>query len=1681
MGLMHRPYVGTWRLGQRKVVQHTPDALVYINGDISLPGCQKCHSAINIQQFVTSVSVDAGCDAAGASGNFTLSVPVHHIDSFARDAQFLLHPGLEVHIYMRGYFPVKGLYSNLGTAMNNPEITFEASGESNIDYSNTTYSGHMESTLGETPILIPGVDLKKNVQLEAYAAQLDQLWALEGPQTIQDFPRERVLYIAMAASEETGVPLEWLLGNLMRESKILPAGRNQEKKDSETEPDTNTAFGSTQVLSKWFDNFAEDPRITWEHSDLIDPRLATWTMAYTYQNAMKGKDSDTLTDLWAGELWRGKNVGLDGSNAPAEQRAKTIGEFKDHLAYWKGEAAGVTTDDYAPGSEPVSAPVVTPTPGSTVNPSDVSWGDSLVNEAGLSGVELENMLAYPYYHTFHGVVTSVAHSWSAGSQNITIQCASMLHFWQYHQMSTNASLFGARPQNSKARVSMVGHNFTGMHPYEIMYTLHNDTAGAAGGVAYALSKKTNQTARSPITGESLFSLNLRYWQHRFNQRETKLRLHGASGSLFNSAQATFLSRLKGSELTRLLKSRFQDKGTSRSGDIFSAALTLGLLRPSSEDRRKQMIEALKFARSNPNNPDSPTPSFELNLAEMIAFVNNISQWGQVQLFESTYESKLDIAQKVCEVTGFEFYQDVDGDFVFKPPMYNLDTSGSRVYRLEDIDIISINFDEKEPQVTYMTVKGTFTKNIVGHGVEGEWGVQGQYIDYRLVAQFGWRPGNYETAYFNDTKSMFFSAINRMDIMNAPANSASVTIPMRPELRPGYPVYIPYLDCFYYCNSFAHAYQVGGQCTTTLQLIGKRAKFYAPGDPAQVETLGTNPVLSGIDAIKLDYPAFPPTPLEVQGKDGRPQLSGFPNVVMALDPEQFNPLFFLVGSDIDSLDSYQSLFGLLKMGVDLNILTVTDKGNPGPLFTMSADDGNTISFWYPTDPSQPNELGGIPIKVVAAMYQDRQAKFTINQVQLRKDFEKANRALGVAQNKQSDLNKNDVQSTAKDKTKAQAAVTAAEAKVAKVRAQFDSAITAFDESLGDSSDTASVGYFVELIRRTGNRFLKDAQFGTAYKDPNATTTLLDLLGDKKASLSNGSLPGMYRYYSASHPQKEYQGQPVKKIKKTDTGTSSDTLTPNDMAGKTLPVPTFLPSNEIEIQPNGVLPQAQLGARVPIWGIKVLTNRIAGGEFVPTNEIREMMFSPVEVTLSRGKSKTIKRSWSLEFGGGFLSKVESQIVTLAAKATLEQTPQSLFSVWLTLFNSTGLVLAALAANAHGTAPIADLSTFVVIPDAFYAFGAVWPSTTPLSTYKLADNPSASKKLFRGSSTRNSIDVWKNVAQWFAGNVQEQVRAIKDQWLESTVAQETSHQTTMERLDLFVKTLAGPYGDTVPKKFSESWTVRTPITVLAYPPVFPVSDARGYTVIGSYRYGRDVDTDPGGVLDQLTRQDPLSLLSQDLVEDIVDVITLGKGDDSVKEVERKVLQSLRDNLTDEQILDLGLARTTGDPTELQINLINFLTDKAKDGVHKIPLVNAGYSLAELTSGLKTTTCTCKAAEADILLDIAGHADFIQVDTPGSPTSSPLPLALGEQGLDDVTRLLMSSSMGPALDWEMSQEALRGSLPDMKPSSVVRTIKDLKKTYEDFAAQQKAAADNLKSTSKNVIGQANEGVVDAFTGEEN
>lgn len=1039
-----------------------------------------------------------------------------------------------------------------------------------------------------------------------------------------------------------------------------------------------------------------------------------------------------------------------------------------------------------------------------------------------------------------------------------------------------------------------------------------------------------------------------------------------------------------------------------------------------------------------------------------------------------------------QITGFEFYQDVDGDFVFKPPMWNLDTSGSRVYRIEDIDIINISFSEKEPQVTYMTCKGSHFKNLGGTGLENEWGVRGQYIDYRLVAQFGWRPGTYETAYFNDPKSMFFSAVNRMDVMNIGINSAQVTIPVRAELRPGYPVYIPYLDCYYYCNSFSHSHAVGGQCTTTLQLVGKRAKFFAPGRPAE-PIQGTTGGLSDID---LGNTILPQRPLRVLNQEGKPVLAGFPNVVMALDPNAINPLFFVVGNDYADLSDARTVRNLLDFGVQEKVLIPPDTQDGPQVYTMTSERRTTlggdsvpitVQFYFQEDDLTgtakiPDEYKAVGEEASSGAVQ------TFNIIAQAIEYEKAvKKAVATAEDDQEALEK--IKYEILDK---QAEVSELQngpdrdepETVAKIKSLTDQILDKEKELKDKTSDAnekkraleaawrnpsnsklLGVAFLLEMLNQIGAAYRANDAYGERT-DLSSTVNLLDMLSDKKATFSNGTQPGYYRYYSASHPDPAHQAPPVIEYKGKKTVTKP--RAPLDEAPTIMqfaPYPQF--------PPGAKPPEAGLVEGKPQVGIKVLDGSgEKNGKAYSTSDILELMFTVQPVTISKEATRVYRTTNIGELGKDALAKIRTDLAGLQEAAGTPNKDITLGDYFKPFWDKVVLLVASSYNGAFQkakefgyTIPESALTAFS--GPSLQVFKAKVPFETKWSALKYKDNAAGKIPLGAKGGSASLTGVAKAATSSLAFRAYKEVGRTRRNIAKAVTKLGATKAQVEEIVQAYNNAASAGIGVAVKGSSKRKGKVTVAKKQTTFSPVFPVSDARGYEVVGSYRYGREVGIEPGGVWDQLRKKDLFGLLDKRTVEQVLRFFVQRKGSITVPDMEttevggvkktspvgktktlkgaeaaqwlnEEVLRQLRAaNLTDRQILDYGfLLEGDKDATQLEFSLANIFADENLDAIHKIPVINAAYSLADLNLQQAGHICACKSAEADVHLTAFGQEQFLQFAESGND----MPEGLGE--MDEGTQWVALSAAQAAQSWRVQQEALRGQVLDRGGSHIVKSF---------------------------------------------
>lgn len=407
-----------------------------------------------------------------------------------------------------------------------------------------------------------------------------------------------------------------------------------------------------------------------------------------------------------------------------------------------------------------------------------------------------------YYPIFWGLITEVSDSYSSGEHTVTIQCADILKWWEICRMNVNPAFTAPAGQ---AGTSIFGNVFFGTNPYDTIFTLANMAFGdviVGTGSLVNLSKEASQ----PSTFSAVLGDIMLYWASRFSRIRSNLLLYGVNGVAVR-------------------------------GDSIAQAYETGRASP----RTPYASTAVRVANGTTQkggSTDATQLVFDPTDPGVTAFRTQFAQAGQINFWQSEYQTKLEIANACKEAIGFEFYMDVTGDIVFKPPFYNLDIiSNKPVSWIQDIDTIDWNFSENESEVvTQISLQGSFGGN-VDYGFSEEMVPSTSVTDYHLLRKYGWRPHTYNSEFMGDPLMMYYHGLDILDRLNSRRHQGTVTIPIRPELRIGYPIYIAAKDQVWYIKGISHNIAFGGRASTTLQLTARREKFKAPKGISSLKMTG----------------------------------------------------------------------------------------------------------------------------------------------------------------------------------------------------------------------------------------------------------------------------------------------------------------------------------------------------------------------------------------------------------------------------------------------------------------------------------------------------------------------------------------------------------------------------------------------------------------------------------------------------------------------------------------------------------------------------------------------------------------------------------------------------------------------------------------------------------------------------
>jgi hypothetical protein len=191
-------------------------------------------------------------------------------------------------------------------------------------------------------------------------------------------------------------------------------------------------------------------------------------------------------------------------------------------------------------------------------------------------------------------------------------------------------------------------------------------------------------------------------------------------------------------------------------------------------------------------------------------------------YVSNYQNRLDVAIQAKDEVQLEFYQDTDGTIVLKPQFYNMDTRQNKIYVIEDLDILNFNEIEDESQIiTRVDATGTYVAGMPGGSAENANPVYGFAIAADKMAKYGLRVTVISNNSLTTSKEMTKYAEKELARRNALATNGSLSIQGRPELKLGYPIFMPSKNMFCYVTGIEHSFTFGGSFETTLSLTAFR--------------------------------------------------------------------------------------------------------------------------------------------------------------------------------------------------------------------------------------------------------------------------------------------------------------------------------------------------------------------------------------------------------------------------------------------------------------------------------------------------------------------------------------------------------------------------------------------------------------------------------------------------------------------------------------------------------------------------------------------------------------------------------------------------------------------------------------------------------------------------------------------
>lgn len=390
-----------------------------------------------------------------------------------------------------------------------------------------------------------------------------------------------------------------------------------------------------------------------------------------------------------------------------------------------------------------------------------------------------------YYPVFWGLIVNISEDFNDGVYSFTLNCNDILTWWRYQKITTNPSMFTTIFGGPK--IENFPTVFKNKNPWQIIMTLVYDTGWIS----------RDGTARFNFVFPNLSNISL--------PPDLGGLPRSVIGALANKVNEYWLNR-------------FSLSGERVPLEMFG--LTQRITPEGMSVLRSLNLQGVDLRSPRYNERVQADIKLDYNLLARVQPFGDIMLFGDgAQPVEMT---KHEIAIKVCELTHMEFFLDMNGTLVFKPPFYNMDITRANVpyYVIEPSDVINFNSAfNAEAICTFLELNAPKSQQI------RDLDIIGFHIDWELMARYGMRHQKGYVQYGNDSKTLRLIAAGEMAKINGKATNGSVSIPLRPELRLGYPVYIAHRDEYYYVSGITHSFAFGATATTDLSLEMKRERIY----------------------------------------------------------------------------------------------------------------------------------------------------------------------------------------------------------------------------------------------------------------------------------------------------------------------------------------------------------------------------------------------------------------------------------------------------------------------------------------------------------------------------------------------------------------------------------------------------------------------------------------------------------------------------------------------------------------------------------------------------------------------------------------------------------------------------------------------------------------------------------------